>query len=390
MEETGVDPARVLFQPVDIGGSIAPNRVVMAPMVTNFAEPDDQVSDRQIAYYRERAAAGVGTIVVEGAPVRADSRMTSRQIGVYDDRFIPGLADLARAIREPGACALLQLLHCGAKALVVPGHPPRSISSVPLIDGTAPVPMTIEELGEIRRDFARAARRAEAAGFDGVELHAAHFYLLGSALSPYTNNRTDQYGGSLENRVRLLLEVVEEIKSQQGSGFAVWVRIHGREALQPGLQTEESAEAAAMLERAGADAIHVSAYTLPIGDRVPGLRRAIRIGPFPFRDTPPGPFLPYAAAVRKAVRIPVVAVGKLNDPKIAATAVQEGKCDLTALARQLLCDPHWARKVKEGRSEEIVSCLWCATCSASRRSGEDIRCALNRNLCGAPDYRKGN
>jgi len=314
-------------------------------------------------------------------------RISSRQIGSYNDRQIPGLARLARAIKSDGALAILQLNHGGPKATPEPGGEVESASPVGIRMGSVPKSLTVGELREVRRDFVSAASRAKKAGFDGVEFHGAHLYLLSAFLSPFTNSRTDEYGGSLPNRVRLIREAIEEMKTKLGAEWPVWVRIHACESLEPGLSLEEGQEAARILAEAGADAIHVSAYTLPINKKITDLVK-IRVGAIPVKDTPPGPFLGYAAAIKKAVNVPVIAVGKLDHPSLASSAIGDGKCDMTALARQLICDPYWSRKVETGRTGEIVHCTYCNSCHTAQQKGEDIRCALNLNLFGEPVYKR--
>ena len=375
-----------LFSPVTFASVTARNRVVMAPMVTNFASPDDEVTDRQVSYYAERARGGAGTIVVECSPVRPEVRISSRQIGSCDDRFIPGLFRLASAIKSEGAIAILQLVHGGPKVWPAPGRQGESASPVSIRVGETPRQLSAGELRQIRRDFVAAASRAQQAGFDGVELHAAHLYLLSAFLSPFTNKRTDEFGGNVTHRTRLIQEIIEEIKTELGADWPVWVRINACEALEPGLSIEEGREVAEILVRAGADAIHASAYTLPINKKITGMVH-IRVGAIPVKNTPPGPFLEYAAALQQKVDVPVIAVGKLDDPLLAASAIKDGKCGMIALARQLICDPTWVSKVEQGRTEEIIHCNYCNTCHTAQQCGEDLRCAKNLNLFGEPVYK---
>ena len=376
-----------LFRPVQFASVTAKNRVVMAPMVTNFASPDDEATDRQVMYYAERARGGVGTIVVEASAIHPHARISSRQLGSYDDRFIPGLARLANAIKEEGAVALLQLCHGGPKIFSAAESRTKSVSPVGIREGDVPRSLTAGELRKVRQEFVASSCRARKAGFDGVELHAAHFYLLSASISPFTNTRTDEYGGSIVNRARLSRETVEDIKAELGPEFPVWVRINACEELDPGLSLEEGQQVVSIIAEGGADAIHVSAYTLPINKRITAMVR-IPVGAIPMKETPPGPFLEYAAAIRQVVDVPVIAVGKLDDPVLAAGALLDGKCDLIALARQLLCDPYWARKVDKGQDGEIVHCRYCMTCHTAQQRGEDVRCAQNLNLCGQPIYKR--
>jgi 2,4-dienoyl-CoA reductase-like NADH-dependent reductase (Old Yellow Enzyme family) len=381
------DATQMLFKPVQFASLIAKNRVVMAPMVTNFATEDDAVTDRQVIYYAERARGGVGTIVLEASNIREDVRISARQIGSYNDRFIPGMARLAQSIRAEGAISILQLCHGGPKIFPASGSQTVSVSAVGVRVDDVPRVLSVAELGQVRRDFVASAGRARKAGFDGVEIHAAHFYLLSAAISGFTNKRTDEYGGSLENRVRLTREIVEEIKKEHGADFAVWVRMHGFERLEQGLSLEEALQVASILADAGADAIHVSAYSIPIGPAHKG-KLSIPVGAAPLKDTPPGPFLDYAAAIKRAVSVPVIAVGKLDDPELAESALIDGKCDMVALGRQHFCDPYWTRKIAEGKAGEIVHCKYCMTCHIAQQNGKDVKCATNRNLCGAPVYKQ--
>lgn len=382
----GSNPTPPLFQPIKFGSITARNRIVMAPMVTNFASPKGVVTDRQSKYYAERARGGLGTIIVEGSPIRQGVPISSSQIGSYDESFIPGLARLARTIKSGGTVALLQLVHGGPKIWPGPGLRTESVSSIGIRKGDVPHTLTIPELRQVRKGFVAAASLARRAGFDGVELHAAHFYLLSASLSPYTNQRRDEYGGSVLNRTRLTREIIESIKMELGPQWPVWVRMHACEDLQPGLKLEEAQEIAKIFVQAGADAIHVSAYTLPINPKIARMVN-IKVGSLPLRDTPPGPFLDYAKAIKQAVPVPVIAVGKLDDPSLAARALVEGKSDMVALARQLICDPYWSRKVAEGRAGEIVHCNYCNTCHTAQQRGEAIRCSQNLNLCGKPIYK---
>jgi 2,4-dienoyl-CoA reductase-like NADH-dependent reductase (Old Yellow Enzyme family) len=383
------DHYAALFNPVQFASVTAKNRVMMAPMVVNFASSDDEITDRQIKYFAERAKGGVGTIVVGASLINADERISIRQIGSYDDRFIPGLTRLASSIKSEGTVALQQLCHGGPKSLLTPGKSTQSVSSVAIRAGDLPQEMTKADLHNVRDQFVAAGRRLHKAGFDGVELHAAHFYLLSASISPYSNHRTDEYGGSVVNRTRLTREIIQEIKSSCGSGYVVGVRINACEALDGGLSLAEGQEVAGLLAEAGADTIHASAYTLPINRKISDTV-TIGVGAIPLHDTPPGPFLEYAAAIKEAVNIPVIAVAKLDDPDLASKALIEGKCDMIALARQLICDPRWAQKVQNGQTEDIVRCKYCMICHTAQQRDEDVRCAQNKNLPGEAIYKKDN
>lgn len=389
MPEQNTEKRSLLFEPIQFGGVTSRNRVVMAPLVTNFATKDNEISDRQITYYAERARGGAGTIVIEASVVNKAARAFERQIGVYDDRLLPGLSRLAGAIQAEGARAVLQLHHAGPKINPDIGLKPVSVSPVKVREGDLPRQLTPEELRRIRRDFVAAACRAQKAGFDAVELHAAHFYLLSASISPYTNRRSDEYGGSTDNRTRLTHEIISDIRTELGGDYPIWVRINGYEVTEPGLRVEESRQVAAILADAGANVIHVSAYTRPVTQTVDSSTTLPVIGGLS-KDVPPGPYLDFAKAVKETVSIPVVAVGKLDDPALAVQALYDGKCDLVALGRQFLCDPHWPVKVQEGRENDIIHCNYCETCHRALYKGVDIHCAQNLNLYGRPSYKKIN
>ena len=378
-----------MFEPVKFGSVTSKNRIVMAPMVTNFASPKNEVTDRQITYYAERARGGVGTIVVEASVINRAVLAFERQVGVYDDRLLPGLSRLASAIQAEEAVALLQLHHAGPKIKSEIGLQPVSVSTVQIREGSLPRQLSSEELRQVRNDFVTAAHRAYRAGFDGIELHAAHLYMLSASISPYTNKRSDAYGGDVHNRARLTREIISDIKAKLGANYPIWVRINGYETLDPGLSVEESQQVAAIFAEAGADVIHVSAYTLPI-EKKKKTKSSLPARVGLSKDVPPGAYLDYAKAVKEVVDIPVVAVGKLDDPKLAANALSNGKCDLVALARQFLCDPYWVLKVQEDREEEIVHCKYCETCHRALHKGVDIHCAQNLNLYGKPSYKPAN
>ena len=385
--DSGEGKRAPLFEKIHFSAATARNRIVMAPVVTNFATSDNEVTEKQITYYAERARGGVGTLIVEASAVQSGARAFERQVGIYADRQVRGLTRLARAIREEGAVALIQLHHAGPKVNTEIGLESVSVSPVAIREGVPPRPLSTEELVQARRDFVDAAHRARDAGFEGIELHAAHFYLLSSSISPFTNNRQDVYGGSLDNRARLTREIIENIKSEIGSDFAVWVRINGYEELDGGLSMDESRKAAAIFAKAGADAVHVSAYTRT-ADKSIKTRLVVPVGAGIGKDTPPGPYLKYARSVKKGVAVPVVAVGKLDQPAVAERALVAGDCDMVAMARQLLCDPYWAVKVAEGREDDIVHCKYCESCFRDLHNAVPIRCSQNLNLYGQPRYKK--
>lgn len=360
-----------LFEPVKVGPMDLRNRLVMAPMGTNLATQDGYVTDRMIDYYAERAKGGVGLIIVEIAMVHPSGKHLSGELSLDDDRFIPGLSELARAVKSFGAKVGIQIAHAGreAKSAMTGGQP---LAPSPVISWAAgsemPREITVAEIHDLVNSFVRAAERAKKAGFDGVELHASHYYLITQFLSAASNQRQDAYGGSLENRARFLLEIIEGIKRQSGSDFAVWCRLNGCEyGFEDGITLQEAQKVSHLAEKAGADAIHVTAV-----GKGPWLHL-----PFTRLD---GEILPLAEGVKKAVRIPVMAVGSI-DPDLGEKALREGKADLVALGRPLLADPEIANKAASGRLDDVVPCIGCLECLRSvlflRR---EIICSVNPSL----------
>jgi len=238
--------------------------------------------------------------------------------------------------------------------------------------------MTESEIQGVIRDFASAARRAQAAGFDGVELHAAHYYLLSEFLSPFTNHREDGWGGSRENRLRLLLEVVRAVRLEVGPDFLLSCRMHALERFEGGLSTEDAIFCAEGLEAAGVDLLNASGVGQASLGEWEGHTYLNTSSVLP-KDVPGGTLAPATGRLRAALGIPVIAVGKLAEPGLAQGVLDAGQADLVALARQLIADPDTPTKLLEGRDEEIRRCRQCLACFASIRKGP-IRCSVNKAL----------
>ena len=356
---------RKLFEPISLGSAAIPNRIVMPPMMTGFADIDGRATERTKRYYQSRAEGGAGLIIVEMACVTEDERGMYRQLSIWSDDYVPGLRSLTDAIHSGGAKTFIQLQHAGREARRSrEGGTAVAPSSVPggLREGI-PRELTTDEIREIVRDFASAAIRARDAGFDGVEFHGAHIYLIWQFLSPLANKRQDGYGGSAEKRARFAVEILEETRRSVGSAYPVSFRINGADFIDGGITIGESTVTARLLEEAGATCIHVSAGTVGNAKSVPG------------RSEPEGCLVPLAAAVKAAVDLPVIAVGKIVDPVFADAILEQGKADLVAMGRALIADPELPNKARDGRLGEIVQCLGCKTC----RNGEDgdIACAAN-------------
>ncbi len=323
-----------LFEPITIKGLVLKNRLVMPPMATNMATEDGEVTDRHIRHYTTRARGGVGLIIIEHTYVSRDGRLSPGQLGLYDDRLVPGLKRLAAAIHAEGTKVIIQLTHSGAKALRnVTGEQPAGPWTVMLPKASeASRPLTIPDIKALVVRFGEAAYRAIEAGFDSVELHGAHGYLLGQFLSPYTNQRNDAYGGNLAERLTFPLEVIEEVKTRLGENTPLFYRLGGDDMLEGGLTRQEGKLAAQHLERADVDVIDVSGGIGGDGQR---------------SLTEQGYFVPLAEGIKETVKVPVIGVGNITEPEYADSIVREQKVDLVAVGRLLLSNPEFPKQAAE-------------------------------------------
>ncbi|MDY6968033.1 MAG: FAD-dependent oxidoreductase [Spirochaetota bacterium] len=340
-----------LFDPIDIGSMTIKNRFVMAPMGTVFSRDIDETHERRIAYYEARAKGGTGLIIVEASSVDSDAVMIPGMINNYDDEFLPLLKKYSDVIKKYGAKAVLQLAHGGgAVSSFISGKTPVAPSPIPpRVGGEIPKELTNEEIKKIVEKFGDAALRAKKGGFDGVELHGAHAYLFVQFFTPAFNKRTDEYGGSLENRARFYIEVIENIREKVGPDFPVWSRINARHFnLEEGITLDDSKKLAKMLEKAGANAVNVSCYGI-------GKDNFINC-----TDTP-GSLAYLAEEIKKEVSIPVIAIGMMT-PEVGEKILEDGKADLVAFARGFLADPEIPNKTKNGEVEDIVPCIACLRC----------------------------
>jgi len=324
-----------LLSPLSFSGLQLRNRIVMPPMWSGQAGPDGSVTETIVEYHRRRAAAGCGLVIVEHAFVHPRGRHTPTQIGVYSDELLPGLRRLASAIRAEGAVACLQLAHAGSRSFSKHiGQKPLAPSAVrhpyeP--EGEIPEEITTHLMHETCAAFGQAAVRGRAAGFDAVEVHAAHGFLLSQFLSPLTNRRGDEYGGSLGNRIRLHLQVLAEVRRCMGSDFPVFVRLGAHDETPGGLELDDACRAAELLVENGADLIDISG----------GLQGSRGAG------KGPAYFVPYASAVKARVPVPVLVTGGIREPALADRIIREGEADLVGIGRAMLEDADWARKAIE-------------------------------------------
>lgn len=364
-----------LFQPGMIGGLEVKNRIVMPAMGFRVATPEGHVTRRMIDYYAERAEGGVGLIVTMFARVTPEAAYPC-SLGIYDDACIPGLRQLVAAVHQRDVKIAIQLCHLGMMH-GIPGT--EDLESV--VPSILPWMGNIDKLKELStagiecyvEAFAQAALRAKNAGFDAAEFHACHGCLISAFFSPALNRRSDEWGGSTENRTKFACQILSRSREKVGRDFPLLFRINGDDDYEGGVRPDEAARIAVLLERAGVDAVSVSA----------GLRFWSPLT-FPCYLYPAGILAPLAATVKKAVRVPVVAVGKL-DPVLGEDILSEGKADFIALGRPLLADPHIANKAKVGRLDDIRQCIYCNNCFVPGRM-RCPSCTVNPFLFREEEY----
>ena len=321
-----------LLTPLSFAGLTLRNRIVMPPMWSGQATPEGLVTRAIVEYHRVRAAAGCGLIIVEHAFVHPRGRHTATQIGIHSDATLEGLTRLVEAVKAEGAAACLQISHAGSRAAArVLGEKPVAPSALrhpreP--EGDVPEALTPQQIDEVCQAFGDAAVRARTVGADAVELHAAHGFLLSQFLSPLTNQRTDEYGGSVENRSRLHLAVLAEVKRRLGPDFPVFVRLGAHDEMPGGVELNDSRAVARAMVDAGACLVDVSGGLQGSGGAGKGAAY----------------FVPYARAIKEVVTVPVLVAGGLGEVSLATRAIAEGWADLVGIGRAMLNDADWAQK----------------------------------------------
>ena len=347
------------------------NRVVMPPMVRNYADEKGFVTPKYIANIERVARGGVGTIILEASFIRQDGKGFTHELGLHIDDVIPGLKQLVQAAHAQGVVIGPQLYHAGRQtSSKTTGMQPVAPSPIP--DPTTnemPKPLEIEEIRDIVEAYAQAARRAQEADCDFVEIHGAHGYLITQFLSPFSNIRDDVYGGSEEGRMRFVSEVVRAVRKVVGPKFPVTIRISADEMVPNGLILEDSAKVSRKLEELGVDAIHVSSGNYA------SFNRGYMIAPM---SMPDGLQVPFAEWIKSCVKIPVIAVGKIRSPAMADDIIRTGKADFVAIGRSLLADPDWPKKAEDGRVDQIRNCIACNEGCISRLfAQQDVWCTVN-------------
>lgn len=360
-----------LFSPIRIGKTIVKNRLFMPPLSTNLADKG-YVTDALVEHYSNRAKGGVGLIITEVTTVEPVYTYLPGDMSIYDDSYIPGWTKLVSAVHQYDTKILSQLFHPAYMAFPLPGTPqliaPSNVG--PYYAKAAPRAVTVEELRTIVRQFGDAAFRFLQAGGDGVEIQAAHAHgLLGGFLTPLYNKRTDEYGGDLNGRMRLLLEVIAQIRKMCGENFIIDVRISGDEYSDGGLTLNDMIYVSKQLEEARVDFIHVSGgNTIKRGSSMPA------------PGTSPAPHAHASEEIRRHIHIPVSTVARINEPWVAEELIANGKTDICMIGRPNLCDSEFARKASEGRVEDIRPCIGCGRCLTGIMFGKPISCTVNPSV----------
>ncbi len=354
-----------LFEAIKIGKVTVNNRIVMGPMVVNFAGPGNETTDQLISYYEARAQGGVGLLIVEASHIKLQGKVMLRGLGIDEDQLIPGLSRLADAIKRHGTTAAIQIIHGGIQAKVLEPVGPSPIGRKSVPPAKTPRELTTEEVEQLVEDFAMAALRAKKAGFDMVQIHGTHGYLVCQFLSPLTNKRTDKYG---VDRVLFAEEIVRHIKEKCGDDFPVIFRLCADEFLEGGINIDYAKKIAKKLEEVGVDAFDITGGNYDTMD--------LLLMPMYYENE--GFFFKLASEIKGVVNVPVMSGGLIKNPEVAEKALKDGIVDMVFLGRQLIADPEWPRKIKEGKVEDIRPCLACNEGCIGRLFGDRaISCAVN-------------
>ena len=363
---------RELFRPVKINRMELKNRIVMPAMTTIMGNADGTVSDKFVEYYSARARGGAALIIAETVDVHpythnlplGDRGFTA----IYDDKFIPGLRHFTESIHAAGAKVGVQLQHSGrAMIMLDSSKPPLAPSAIPHPGGATPRALAVSEIEELTEAFGAAAGRAKAAGFDAVEVHGGHGYLIAQFMSAYSNRRNDRYGGDLMGRLRFPMEVLHSVRSNVGPDFPIIFRFSADERVPGGRGVMESAAIAPHLERAGADCLSITTgmhFTVYYTVASMGLPKGLNVEA--------------ASQVKASVNVPVIVAGRLNDPVLAESVLARGKADLIAIGRGLIADPDLPNKLREGCWDEIRPCIACNQgCIGALSVGFPFSCLVN-------------
>jgi len=369
-----------LFEPFKINQITLKNRILMPGMDTNFGDEKGNFPDKLIDYYELRAKGGVGLIIVEGAYFDKRGAGTSTMLSIDSNKRIGRFKELVSVIKKYGAHALIQIYHAGAQASsFMIGLEAVAPSAIPFeMSGEKPIPLTKKQISKIIKEYSKACLRAKKAGFDGVEIHAGHGYLLNQFFSLRTNKRDDEYGGqSFENRTRVAVEIIKEVRTKCGEDFIIGFRLNGSDYIPEGLEVEDAIKISKILEQEGVDLINISG----------GVFDSPRFPVVPYMNYPRGCYADNAKLIKNALEHTTVAVvGRINTPNIAEQILQDNKADLVTIGRALIADPEFPNKTKEGKQDEIRICIGCNACLNQIMTEQEVLCAINPNLVASDEY----
>ena len=357
-----------LFSPFKIKQCELKNRIVMPSLASFLIKGDGSITENSVEHYRLRARGGPAMVFMEACAVSPEGIVSPHQARIYHDRFVEGIAKIASAMKSEGAVPAVQLHHGGRQiSSKVIGRRPVAPSNLPCpaIQGEVD-PLSIDEIQELVRKFGDAATRAVEAGFELIEIHGAHGYLINQFLSGFSNIREDRYGGDLVKRTQFAKEIVQEIRNRVGRNFPLSFKISAMEFVENGLMVEDSIRILKILANAGIDVVQVSAGNdaTPEWISQPMFMKKACLADF-------------AREIKKSLPIPVMAVGRINDPFIAEEIIAQGKADLVCIGRGLLADPEMPIKAGEGRIDDIRTCIACNTCMESIFKNGRVECLVN-------------
>jgi 2,4-dienoyl-CoA reductase-like NADH-dependent reductase (Old Yellow Enzyme family) len=376
--EKGDGRYRQVLSECKIGPVNLPNRVVYPAWQLNYANTDGTVSDKLMKYYTDLAKGGCGLIFTGAATVSGDGIPFDRVMRVDTDAAVPGLTKLFAAIKELGAVPAIQIVHYGRQSSTsVSGDTLMAPSAIPCPVMSQYDPeykvreMTLPDIEHLRQAFIAAAERSAQAGAEVVEVHACHGYLLNEFLSPYSNTRTDAYGGSVENRARLIVEIIEGIRARLNNNIAICVRVSGDEFVDGGLKPTDFEDIVPLFEAAGIDMLNVAAGVYESMERI-----------VPPQSLGMAPHADIAGRIKPFTSVPVCAVGSILSLGAAEAIIADGKADLCAMGRAQMADPDIVKKSVGGREAEIRQCKHCNSCTFWTTGDPQVYCAVNT------DYQK--
>jgi 2,4-dienoyl-CoA reductase-like NADH-dependent reductase (Old Yellow Enzyme family)/thioredoxin reductase len=361
-----------LFSPYTLKGKVVKNRIIVPAMVTNFCTAEGKATEQYIAYHEAKARGGFGLIITENYAIDPLGRGFKNVAGLWNDDQIASHTKLVERVHQYDTTILAQIYHCGRQTnRGAIGDTPVAPTAIPCPFGTdIPRELSINEIKELVEKYGDAALRAKKCGFDGVEIHGGHGYLITQFLSPFSNKRVDEYGGNFINRARFALEVINNVRTKCGSDFIIGMRISVDEMVEGGLTMADSKALVPYLERAGVDLLNIS-----VGNYL-----AIDLN-VASAYTTHGWFADRAAEIKQICSIPVIAVSRINDPILADSIIREGKADFTAMGRASLADPDMPNKAQSGKYDEIRHCIACNHgCIGTLFEDGPIRCVLNPSL----------